>query len=429
MNTTSINTKLAMFFAALLGAAVFTSVAFTNIAVLGLLLVAPFAWREFYKTHQSIEVDAKLFLALVLALCAWDMLTNVLAAYGIGASLKDLLHDMRTFGFVVLLWAVFANPRVARVGFGAVFSMVLFMATVNLLLTLSGRVVPGEYFTTGLLHMSHMSHMYGQALVGVVFVLAQIWLVRPSLAWRVAVPMALLLASLVLASERRTGWVLLAAGFGVWSLLNAKRLFAGKYKWWLLGAAVAVVMAVASSDIVHRRMALAIVEFNEYLALTPQERSAAIFGSVSIRMQYAATAWEVIKQSNWWIGVGSLGFPDAYQSAATKLEVTPEAWARYNWGNPHNEYLFMLATKGVIGLALYLAVFVQACRVAWGKTDEVQRVGLVMFVFLFMLSITTNSMMIDMEEGHFTLLILLVFLAPKTLDLIDRKSTISTHLK
>ena len=73
---------------------------------------------------------------------------------------------------VVLLWAVFANPRVARVAFGAVFSMVLFMATVNLLLTLSGRVVPGEYFTTGLLHMSHMSHMYGQALVGVVFVLA-----------------------------------------------------------------------------------------------------------------------------------------------------------------------------------------------------------------------------------------------------------------
>lgn len=429
MNTTSINTKLAMFFAALLGAAVFTSVAFTNIAVLGLLLVAPFSWREFYKTHQSIEVDAKLFLALVLALCAWDMLTNVLAGYGIGASLKDLLHDMRTFGFVVLLWAVFANPRVARVGFGAVFSMVLFMATVNLLLTLSGRVVQGEYFTTGLLHMSHMSHMYGQALVGVVFVLAQIWLVRPSLAWRVAVPMALLLASLVLASERRTGWVLLAAGFGVWSLLNAKRLFAGKYKWWLLGAAVAVVMAIASSDVVHRRMALAIVEFNEYLALTPQERSAAIFGSVSIRMQYAATAWEVIKQSNWWIGVGSLGFPDAYQAAATKLEVTPEAWARYNWGNPHNEYLFMLATKGVIGLALYLVIFTQACRVAWRKNDEVQRVGLVMFVFLFMLSITTNSMMIDMEEGHFTLLILLVFLAPKTLDLIDRKSTISTHLK
>ena len=412
MNTNSLNTKLAMFFAALLGAAVFTSVAFTNIAALGLLLIAPFAWRQFYKTHQSIEADAKLFLALVIALCAWDVFTNVWAGYGVGASFKDLLHDMRTFGFVVLLWAVFVNPRVARVAFGAVFATVLFMATVNLLLTLSGRVVQGEYFTTGLLRMSHMSHMYGQALVGMVFVLAQMWLVRPSLAWRVAVPMALLLASLVLASERRTGWVLLAAGFGVWSLLNAKRLFAGKYKWWLLGGAVAVLGVVASSDVVHRRMALAVVEFNEYLALTPQERSAAIFGSVSIRMQYAATAWEAIKQSNWWIGVGSLQFGDAFAAINYSMGTTPEQAKLYfaNFKNPHNEYLFMLATKGVVGLALYVGIFVQACRLALIKTSDVQRIGLIMFVYLFMVSIFMNSMMVDMEEGHFAMLILLIFL-------------------
>ena len=81
----------------------------------------------------------------------------------------------------------------------------------------------------------------------------------------------------------------------------------------------------------------------------------------------------------------------------------------------------MLATKGVVGLVLYLAIFAQACRVAWHKTDEVQRVGLVMFLFLFLLSITTNSMMIDMEEGHFTLLMLLVFLAPQSLGLDGSK--------
>ena len=127
--------------------------------------------------------------------------------------------------------------------------------------------------------------------------------------------------------------------------------------------------------------------------------------------------------------MGSIGFPAAYQAAATALEVTPESWARYNWGNPHNEYLYILATKGVIGLVLYLAVFAQACRVAWCKTDEIQRVGLVMFVFLFMLSITTNSMMIDMEEGHFTMLILLIFLAPKSLDLLDGKLKSNNHSK
>lgn len=421
MNTTSLNTKLAMFFVALLAAAVFTSVALTNLAVLGLLLVAPLAWREFHKSGQSIEAEAKLFLGLVLALCAWDVLTNVLAGHGIGASLKALLHDMRTFGFVVLLWVVFANPHVARVAFWAICATVLLMASVNLFLTMVGRVAQGEYFTTGLLSMSHMSHMYGQALVGLVFVLAQMWLVRSRLSWRVAVPIALLLASLFLASERRTGWLLFMAGLGVWGLLNVKRLFLSKYKWWLLSAVIGMVVVVVSSDVVHRRMAVAVVEFNQYMLMTPQERSAAVFGSVSIRMQYAATAWESIKQNNWWIGVGSVGFPEAYQAAATSLNVTPQSWATYNWGNPHNEYLFMLASKGVIGLMLYLAVFGQACRLAWRKTDEVQRVSLVMFVFLFMLSITTNSMMIDMEEGHFTMLILLIFLAPNSLELIKQK--------
>jgi hypothetical protein len=82
----------------------------------------------------------------------------------------------------------------------------------------------------------------------------------------------------------------------------------------------------------------------------------------------------------------------------------------------------MLASKGVVGLALYLGIFVQACRVAWRKDDEIQRIGLVIFVFLFLASITANSMIIDMEEGHFAMFILLVFLAPKSLNLSGVKA-------
>jgi O-antigen ligase len=417
-----INVALAM--VCLLGMALFTSVALTNIAVFGIVLSAPFAWYKFYATNQDLEFDTKLFLGLVLSLCVWDAFTNMWAGFGIMATFAALLHDMRTLGFVLLLWAVFVNPSVARIAFLAFALSVFLLATFNLLFTLLGYVPQGAYFTTGYMHMSHMSHMYGQALVGLVFVLAQMWLVRPKLSWRVAVPLILLVASLFLASERRTGWLLLAAGLVVWVLLNAKRLFVGKYKWLLVLAVAAVMIVVATSDVVHRRMGLAAVEFSQYMAMTPQERSAAVFGSVSVRLQYAATAWVAIKQSNWWLGVGSLGFTQAYQAAAIALEVTPQSWVTYDWGNPHNEYLYMLATKGVVGLVLYLGVFAQACRVAWGKTDDVQRIGLVVFVFLFMLSISTNSMMIDMEEGHFTMLILLIFLAPKSLDLIGSKKQI-----
>lgn len=418
---TKLHVRFALVFVVIFAMALFTSVAATNLAVLGLVSIAPFAWREFRRTQETMESAAKVFLSLIVAICAWDLFTNLYADFDLISTLKALLHDMRTLGFVLVLWAVFVNPYVARVAFWAICASVLALASVNLFATLAGRVPQGEYFTTGFMHMSHLSHMYGQALVGLIFVLAQMWLVRPSLSWRVAMPLVLLVVSLFLASERRTGWLLLVAGFGVWGLLNAKRLFVGKYKWLLLLVVASVIGVVATSDVVHRRMASAAVEFVQYLAMTPQERSAAVFGSVSVRMQYAATAWEAIKQSNWWVGVGSLGFSQAYQTAATALEVSPQSWATYNWGNPHNEYLYMLATKGVVGLALYLAIFAQACRVAWGKTDEVQRIGLVVFVFLFLLSITTNSMLIDMEEGHFTMLILLIFLAPKSLDLIKQK--------
>jgi O-antigen ligase len=413
---TSRHTQIAMSMVCLLSIALFTSVAVINIAVLMLVLMAPFAWREFLKNKQVLELNTKLFLGLILALCVWDVCTNMLAGLGLRAALNELLHNMRTFGFVVVLWALFIHPRVACVAFWTFAGSVLVLASLNLFLTLLGYVPQGEYFTTGHLRMSHMSHMYGQALVGLVFVLAQMWLVRPQLAWRVVVPLVLLVASLFLASERRTGWVLLAAGFGVWGMLNAKRLFAGKYKWLLLLAAAGVMGVIATSDVVHRRMVQVVYEISQFLAQTPEQRTARET-AVGIRMQYYLSVWELIKQGNIWFGVGSINFPDLFWQVNQKMGGTEKTL----FSNPHNEYLYTLATKGVVGLALYLAIFGQACRVAWGKTDEVQRIGLVMFVFLFMLSITTNSMMVDMEEGHFTMLILLIFLAPKSLDLIKQK--------
>lgn len=409
--------KWALFSSVVFCFAIFTYVALTNLSMLALLLAAPFAWRGFYKSQHSLEQEVRLFLGLIALLCAWDVVVNLLAGHGLGYALKALLHDARTFAFLVVLWALFTNALLARTSFYAILATVVVMASINLSMTLTGVISQGKYFSNEYLHMSYLSHMYGQALVGFFFVLAQMWLVRPSLSWRALIPMALLMLSLFLASERRTGYVLMLAGLGVWVLLNAKRLSVGKYKWWLMLAALTGMGVAFSSDVVQSGMFLALAEFNQYLTMTPQERATSVLGSVSLRMQYVVTIWTTIQQSNWWIGVGSIDLPSAYQVAAKQFGTSAQAWGTYNWSNPHNEYLHTLATKGVVGLVLYLAIFVQACRLAWSKTDEVQRIGLVMFVFLFMLSITTNSMMIDMEEGHFTLLILLVFLAPKSLGL------------
>jgi O-antigen ligase len=167
-------------------------------------------------------------------------------------------------------------------------------------------------------------------------------------------------------------------------------------------------------------------EVHQYLAMTSEQR-AGVTTSIGIRLQFYTSIWELLKQSNWFIGVGSINFGDAFAAINYNMGTTPEQAKEYfaNFQNPHNEYLFMLATKGVVGLLIYISIFWQACRLALKKKDEVQRVGLLMFVCMFMLSITFNSMVIDMEEGHFMMLILLVFLAPRSLALtqLNRKQS------
>jgi O-antigen ligase len=410
-----IQKKMSAVLVVLLSLALLTTVAGTNIAVLGLILVAPFAWREFIQ-HESIDRDNSIFLSLIVAICIWDVITNTYAGHSLGLSLKAVVHDMRTLGFVLVLWAIFSNAKVARIALMALIITVVILALTNLLLTLTGHLHQGQYF------WSAAPHMYGQVLVGLFFVLAQMWLVRPSLSWRVAIPMLVLLLSLFLASERRTGYLLLAAGMVGWCVLNRQRIFIGKYKWWVFCGLIGCLILAINSPVFQARMHLVAQEVNQFLAMTTEQR-ASINTSVGIRMQFYISIIELIKQSKWWVGVGSIDFSSVFFAVNQQMGTTSELAARAfsNFQNPHNEYLFMLATKGVIGLALYIGIFWQACRVAWRKVDEVQRIGLVMFVFLFMMSITTNSMMTDMEEGHFTMLVLLIFLAPKDLALSGSK--------
>ena len=410
MDDLPLHLRLACLFTIGLGFALLTTVAGTNMMVLLLLLTALCAWIKppegGYFDKQSIRLSM-----LIIAFCIWSILSNAVAGHGIKVLLTELLHDMRTFAFVVLLWPLFFSAYVSRIALWALLASTVILCTANLILTAVGHLPQGQYF------WSNAPHLYGQILVGFFFLLAQILLARPSLAWRVILPMALLLTSLLFASERRTGYLQLTFGFLVWAGLNYKQLLVAKYKWWFLVAAVGTVIAASVSPIVERRMAQVVFEVHQFLSQTPEERTAKDV-AVGIRLQYYVSVWELIKQSNFFVGVGSIDFPDLFWQVNKKMGGVEKAL----FSNPHNEYLYTLATKGAVGLLLYLAIFGQACRMAWGKTDNVQRVGLLMFIFLFMLSITTNSMMIDMEEGHFTMLILLIFLAPKSIDLVTEKS-------
>lgn len=392
-----------------LAGAMLTSVAGINICVLMLLLASPFFWPSF-EFDQRQKKDAVYFLLLVASICAWDIATNLIAGATTGRSLWAMQHDLRTFAFILLLWPVFAVERIARFALWALVTAFAVVAGVNWMATIAGVIAPGKYL------WPTMHHLHGQMSVGCVFLLVQLMLTQSRLSWQALVPMAVLLGAMFLANERRAGFLLLVAGLPVWIFLNRQRFSVGRYRGWLIGGGVAVLIFAASSSIVQSRLFVVWQEVSQYLDRSLLDR-ANDFSSVGLRLQFYVSIWEIIK-AHWLLGVGSLQFSEAFQQVNLAMGTTePQRFT-----NPHNEYLFMLATKGVVGLALYLGIFVQACRLVLLKTSEVQRVGLIIFVYLFLVSILMNSMMIDMEEGHFTMLILLVFLAPTSLDLLPRPS-------
>jgi hypothetical protein len=172
MNSLPLHLRLASIFVVGLGLALLTTVAGTNIFVLLLLLTAPWAWAR-VQLEGELRQQTLQFFGLVAAICIWSMIPNLIAGHDATQVVKALLHDMRTFGFIVLLWPLFTNVTVSRAGLWALLAGAVVLATTNLLLTLSGYVEPGKYFwPTG-------PHLYGQVLVGFIFLLAQMLLVRP----------------------------------------------------------------------------------------------------------------------------------------------------------------------------------------------------------------------------------------------------------
>jgi hypothetical protein len=121
----SFNMKWALSTSVVFCFAIFTYVALTNLSMLALLLAAPFAWWAFYKGRQSLEPEVRVFLGLIGLMCSWDIVVNLLAGHGLGEAFKALLHDARTFAFVLVLWALFTNVLLARTSFYVILASVV----------------------------------------------------------------------------------------------------------------------------------------------------------------------------------------------------------------------------------------------------------------------------------------------------------------
>ena len=392
--------RLASPLAVLLGIFLLTSTALTNICMLLLVCLSIWAWTRFQWPAGEWTLVKPLFVLIGL-FCAWDLVSNLWGGNSLSDSFQALRH-VRKFVFVLLLWPLFANPTVSRQALLSLGTTVCVLAAANLVWTLALR--HDDMMT------SFMPNMHGQILVGMVFLLIHAAIYHPRWRLPLAASALLLLASLFFGSTRRTGYVLLAVGSLLLIILAVQhQTKPRRWVYLLFGfAALASLLSLAGmSPKVQARVALFFTEYQQFFQMSTQERSQ-LETSVGLRLQYFVSSWQIV-QNHFWLGVGSLNFkPLCWEVNQAMGATTPVIFAP----NPHNESLYMWCTKGLIGLLLYVGIFVQACRIAARRSEDWQRHGLWLLVSLFLTSILFNSMSIDMVEGHFMMLVLLVFLAP-----------------
>ena len=179
----------------LLCIALLTSTALTNICMLLLALLSFWAWSRYQWPDGEWALAKPLFILIGL-FCLWDLSANLLGGNSLSDSLQALRH-VRKFFFVLLLWPLFASPRVARHALLSLGATVCLLAAANLASTL---VLQQQVFMP-----SFMPNLHGQILVGMVLLLAHGAIEGRYRPWLLSALAFVLLASLFWVSTRRTG--------------------------------------------------------------------------------------------------------------------------------------------------------------------------------------------------------------------------------
>ncbi len=156
--------------------------------------------------------------------------------------------------------------------------------------------------------------------------------------------------NIVFVTDSRSGYAIL--GLGLCVLLSWKASWRGRL---LIASGLLLVLglALAVSPRMYGKVQLAVIEWaheSELQGLT----------SFGIRRVWYLNTVEVIGK-HWLVGVGTGGFPDAYQAhIAGKYPI--DDWRALATTDPHNQYLGVLAQHGIVGLALFLAWLVAVGR-------------------------------------------------------------------
>ncbi len=178
-------------------------------------------------------------------------------------------------------------------------------------------------------------------------------------------------------SGTRGGWIALPLMvfllfYGYWGELSRRLRLITLATLVLLPAAVYLVPTTG----VAQRIAEASDEVGAYLAGKRE------FTSSGLRLEMWRTAWGTFAE-NPLLGSGLGGYYRELQQRIAAGDVDPSL---ERFRQPHNEYLLVLSTRGVIGFATLLALFLVPCLIFWrrltadGPTKDAAIAGLLLVV-------------------------------------------------
>ncbi|WP_156168585.1 O-antigen ligase family protein [Yersinia pekkanenii] len=200
--------------------------------------------------------------------------------------------------------------------------------------------------------------------------------------WGYGLLVCLAVYNIVFMVQGRTGYVALAAAFGVWGLLslsNRQRL--GMVACALIVAAIVIMVPNRAVE----RLQQGVTEVEACLAVTNGNANVACDSSMGARTAFMLESAKLIEQAPI-LGHGAGGF--WYNFSQNEYSI-----------NPHNEYLMQTVQSGLVGLVLFLGWMFCYFRSAWRLPIQVRNV-LIALLGAYLACHLFNSFLLDSSEGH-----------------------------
>jgi len=204
----------------------------------------------------------------------------------------------------------------------------------------------------------------------------------PRAAWLLITLLAVV--SITHLSQGRTGYLLVIASLATYIAysVRGKRLLV-----YMTGLLVAVSALLLTSDLVERRLQQAIEDVSDYKV----DKTS----SIGHRLRNYQTTASLIAGAPV-IGHGT----GAYHVEICTLLSGPVECQTYNW-HPHNQFLFLGADHGLIGMALYLGIIATMYVMAWRSTSPTGRPLLAVLASILFLNSLFNSPLWSSRESQF----------------------------